>query len=304
MEFSERFTGCILAGALGDAWGAAYENQAKEREDVIYLFGKPRPPKVFWQITDDTQLTLATAEALIENPSMEPTYLAKRFLNLYRQRKLRGLGASTLKALQELDFGGHWSLVGKSGEYAAGNGAAMRIAPLAFVRKIDRAKVREVTSITHRNDEAFVGAWAIVLAIRMVLDGQWKGEGSLCALLVPHLPDTRLRDRLIHISEMDELAAIASFGSDGYVVNSVPLAIAAAEKMPQLGMEAVWTELIKLGGDTDTICSMAGQLGGTLLGPQAIPSHLLEKLKNLPEYPEIRSISEEFVNTFQDQKPS
>ena len=60
------------------------------------------------------------------------------------------MGASTLKALQELAIGGHWSQVGRKGEYAVGNGAAMRIAPLAFNLSIPRARIREICYITHQ----------------------------------------------------------------------------------------------------------------------------------------------------------
>ena len=74
---------------------------------------------------------------------------------------MSGLGSSTLKPLRELQVGGHWALVGRSGEYAAGNGAAMRIAPLAFKQQVDRQTLKDICSITHKNDEAYTGALAI-----------------------------------------------------------------------------------------------------------------------------------------------
>ena len=146
MTKAERFEGCILAGAIGDAYGSAYENQPErlEEESTFYLFGKPEKPEPQWQITDDTQLTLATIEALIENPQADALSITHQFLKYYQQRKLRGLGSSTLKALQELAFGAHWSQIGRMGEYAAGNGAAMRIAPLAFVENISKAQIRDI----------------------------------------------------------------------------------------------------------------------------------------------------------------
>lgn len=53
---------------------------------------------------------------------------------------------------------------------SAGNGAAMRIAPLAFhvdpALAQDRQVIRDVCRITHHNDEAYVGALAIVGAVR------------------------------------------------------------------------------------------------------------------------------------------
>jgi ADP-ribosylglycohydrolase len=73
-------------------------------------------------ITDDTQLTLATCEAILNSRDVSPESIAKKMLEWYNNRKLSGLGASTLKALRDLQVGAHWGLSGRSGEYAAGKG--------------------------------------------------------------------------------------------------------------------------------------------------------------------------------------
>ncbi|MEM6772137.1 MAG: ADP-ribosylglycohydrolase family protein, partial [Bacteroidota bacterium] len=65
MTKAERFAGCIIGGAIGDAFGSGYENEVEEKGDVFYLFGKPEKKEPIWRITDDTQLTLATIEAMI-----------------------------------------------------------------------------------------------------------------------------------------------------------------------------------------------------------------------------------------------
>lgn len=88
---------------------------------------------IFGPLSDDTQLTLATCEAIIEIGRPEPEAIAKSFLRWFRERRISGVGASTLKALRDLDAGVHWTLAGRKGEMAAGNGAAMRIAPVAFL---------------------------------------------------------------------------------------------------------------------------------------------------------------------------
>ena len=41
MTKAERFEGCIIGGAIGDAFGSGYENIVKEKDDIFYLFGKP-----------------------------------------------------------------------------------------------------------------------------------------------------------------------------------------------------------------------------------------------------------------------
>ena len=131
----ERFEACILSGAIGDAQGSSYENEVQiDNSRTFYLGGEIKSNKKPWVITDDTQLTLASCEALFDNSELNPEILSKYFVKYYKERKLTGLGSSTLKAILELEAGIHWSQVGRSGDFAAGNGAAMRIAPFAFLK--------------------------------------------------------------------------------------------------------------------------------------------------------------------------
>ena len=103
-------------------------------------------------------------------------------------------------------------------------------------------------------------------------------------LIIDKIPDTRVRDRLIEIKDIKSLQEIGQIGNDGYVVNSVPLAIAAANKVRAIGIEEMYLQLIEIGGDTDTNCSIAGQIAGALIGRKEIPEKLINKLKELGEY--------------------
>ena len=292
----ERFLGSILLGAIGDAMGSAYENQEEPDQKMFYPFGKPEKQVIKWNITDDTQLTLATCEALIEDINLDPDVLVKYFVSLFSSGKIRGIGASTLKAFQELQVGGHWSQVGRKGEYAAGNGAAMRIAPLAFFEHISRERIEEVCSITHKNTEAYVGALSIVMAIKHIIEGDWLDDINLMKLIVNDLPDSGIKDRLVELSYLSNTTSITEvinlFGNNGYVVNSVPLAIFAANKIKEKTINPIFEELIKGGGDTDTNCSITGQIIGAYVGIQNVPKALLEELKILPEYPWIKEKTE------------
>jgi len=284
MTKAERFEGCIIGGVIGDAFGSGYENVVKEKEDIFYLFGNPEIKEPKWQITDDTQLTLATIEAIINDEKVKPESIINQFLKYYKKRKLRGIGASTLKSLKELSFGGHWSQVGRRGEYAAGNGAAMRIAPIAFKEEITNSEIRDICIITHNNDEAYIGARSVVIAIREILNRNWNGETNLIDLIIEQIPDTRVRDRLIEIKNIESLKEIGQLGNNGYVVNSVPLAISAANKIREIGIEEMYLQLIEIGGDTDTNCSIAGQIAGALIGRKGIPEKLVNNLKELNEF--------------------
>lgn len=297
MTKGERFAGCILGGAIGDAYGSGYENLPKEDDTLFYPFGKPSKKNPKWQITDDTQLTLATCEAVIDAVTFTPKIVANWFLKYYQQKQIYGIGASTLKAMRELAVGGHWSQVGRRGEYAAGNGAAMRIAPIAFCEEIERKDIRDLCFITHHNEEAYVGALSIVFAIRAILNNSWTGKESLLKIIIDQIPDTRVRDRMIEISQIEKKATlneIGALGNDGYAVNSIPLAITAASKIYQLGMDKMFVTLIDIGGDTDTNCSIAGQIVGALIGKKNIPFHLLSQLKELPQYDKIEQVIKGF----------
>ena len=287
---SNRILGCIFGGALGDAFGGAYEGA--------------RPPIAIdetapLRLSDDTQLTLATCEAVSQTGTVEPSALAEHFAAWYKAGRLTGLGASTLKALVELSHGGHWALVGRKGEMAAGNGAAMRIAPVAFLldsNNLDaRQTIRDVSRITHHNEEAYIGALAVCAAVNAASDGTWTGQNGLIEKILPVLPDSRVRDRLEEIRPIaadTPLHEIAKrFGNSAYVVNSVPLAICAAGHIRRLGFRRMLENVITCGGDTDTNASIAGQISGTLIGYNDLPKPLLDRL---PHKELIETTSHEF----------
>ena len=262
MDFRrEQILGCLLGGALGDSLGSPHETKTPPFE--VGEFGP---------LTDDTQLTLATCEA-IEGPGLiDPGRVAARFLAWFREGRLNGLGSSTLKALRDLEHGAHWALSGREGEHAAGNGAAMRAAPLAFCLDPDdpsqRRTLRDICRITHRNDEAYVGALAIVVAVRESAAGSLH-EG-LYARLNDRLPDSAVRDRIAELSRVpisvEQLAR--DFGVSGYVVESVPFAIASAIQLADLITLEALKRVVACGGDCDTTASMTGQI----LGAAGIPS--------------------------------
>jgi len=295
MNFQDQFEACIICGAIGDAWGSSYENEILIDDSEIYYWGKKPLKSRKWQITDDTQLTLATCEALGKG-KFDPEALLNTFVDYYKNNKLIGVGSSTLKAILDKESGFHWSQCGRTGEFAAGNGGAMRIAPFAFFEAITRGDIFNVCKITHRNDEAFAGSLAIYLSLKAILNSSWNGNNNLFDLIIPELPDTNVRDRLIKINELGsniKIDEIAKLGNDGYVVNSVPFAIFCSTKVLDLGLEEMFQQIINSGGDTDTNASMAGQIAGALIGYQKIPQELIIKLKSLKDYEWIKKIVDE-----------
>jgi len=67
-----------------------------------------------------------------------------------------------------------------------------------------------------------------------------------------------------------------------------------------MGFNAVLNELISVGGDADTIASMAGQMMGAYLGESALPKSELERL---PQRDEINRIIDRFAVTIAKGEP-
>src|SRR5262249_7530362 len=139
--------------------------------------------------------------------------------------------------------------------------------------------------ITHHNDEAYVGALTIVIAIRSILENEWEGNQNLIEIIINEIPDTSVRDRLVEFKEikgnvpLKEMAK--KYGSTGYVVESVPLAILAAQRVKLYEFKEILKEIINCGGDTDTIASMTGQIIGTFIGYKNLPNEMIEKIPNI-----------------------
>jgi ADP-ribosyl-[dinitrogen reductase] hydrolase len=273
--------GCLLGGAIGDALGGV-----AERGRLC--------------LSDDTQLTLATCEAILAEGEVAAPSIAATFRSWFATRRLSGLGSSTLKALRDLEAGAHWGIAGARGEMAAGNGGAMRVAPLAFVldATADRQMIRDVVSITHRNDEAYLGALAVVVALQYPAS---IAPSGLLQGVAAKLPDSRVRDNLVAVGGsglLEDLAGLAEhFGCSGYVVETVPLALAAGWHMVSRGMQPVLEELVAIGGDTDTIASIAGQIAGARLGGSALPDVLVAQLPERVWVTDVASRFSKFVES-------
>lgn len=276
MQFAEQaIRSCIVTGAVGDALGGAAERSSRT-------------------LSDDTQLTLATCEAILAAGRPEPQAIAEYMRAWFVAGEVTGVGSSTLKALRDLQVGAHWALAGARGERSAGNGAAMRAAPLAFfldpATAADRVRLRDIARITHHHDEAYIGALAVVIALRRAATAMdWSNE-----VVAAELPDSRVRDNLQRAAALSGVAPVVDeVGASGFVAETVPVAFELARRISTVGIEAAIIELISLGGDTDTIGSIGGQISAVATGIDS--AHLLTNIAGAQRVIDIADRFAQFV---------
>jgi ADP-ribosylglycohydrolase len=302
-----RLTGCLLGQALGDALGFVVEArppdvaQAYVRDWLLAGRAGERahPDFPFGQYSDDTQLARELLISVREGDGWNPAAFAARIAELFRSGADVGAGEGTRGAARRLLAGTSWQESGTPPPYA-GNGSAMRAAPLGLLFAGDptalRAAAREQSRITHLDPRCAAGAVAVA------------GAALLAAAPGPLDPAEVLRQLAVWVEAEDASVARAVAGVEAWL----PLAPAAAASRlraegadpahtaPWLGISAFvtpsvawslyaflrtpddyWATVctaIAIGGDTDTMGAIAGALAGARLGPDALPPDLVARL--------------------------
>jgi poly(ADP-ribose) glycohydrolase ARH3 len=169
-----------------------------------------------------------------------------------------------------------------------GNGAAMRVAPVALIAFPDLEQVaalaRQTALITHAHDLGIEGAVLQACAIASLLherpdalEPQAFLEALYGCVQVPFYQE-KLDMIQTLMPTADRRAVIKQLGNGVAAYEAVPTALYAFLRHPHAFAEAV-TYAISLGGDTDTIASMTGALAGAYLGMEAIPRRWRDRVE-------------------------
>jgi ADP-ribosylglycohydrolase len=233
----------ILGAMAGDIIGSAYEfNNVKSVDFKLFREGT--------YFTDDSVLTIATMDALLNQRDYAETY--QYYGEMYPHRGYGGRFRSWIESDNPKPY------------HSWGNGSAMRVSPVGwYCDTIDDvlAEARKSAEVTHNHPEGVKGAQAVASAVYLARMGKTKNE------IKKFIVDTFGYDL---DRSVDEIRPAYDF--DVSCQGSVPEAIIAF--LESVDFENAVRLAVSLGGDSDTIACIAGGIAEAFY--QTIPDHIVE----------------------------
>lgn len=249
----------MLGAIVGDIVGSRFEFD-NHRSKTFELFH----PACF--VTDDSIMTLAVGKALLESlhlTSSQPGALHETFIPLLREQAVYWM-QTIGQDYPHCGYGGRffaWVFADNPQPYMSyGNGAAMRVSPVAYVAATEhevRRLSHAVTAVSHDHPEGIKGAEATALAT------YWARIG---------VPRERIAER-IHNDyypmdfRIDDIRTTYRFNET--CQKTVPQAIACF--LESSSFEDAIRNAISIGGDSDTVAAITGAIAAAYYGvPAAI----------------------------------
>ena len=246
----------MLGAIVGDIVGSRFEWHNIKTKEFTFFHIDCFP-------TDDSIMTLAIAEAILACNGDYSSF-----------------GNQTVKCMQEL--GRRYPHAGYGGRFrkwlknpfpepynSLGNGAAMRVSPVAYAAEnMDQLKAlsRAVTEVTHNHPSGIKGAEATAVAIFMALHGASKQD-------IKQIIDQEYYN--LDFYQLDEIRDDYSF--DVTCDGTVPYAIEAF--IEATSFEDTIRNAISIGGDSDTLAAIAGSIAEAYYGiPDEIRSRAIKYL--------------------------
>lgn len=280
-DLLDKFQGCLLAAALGDAFCAGHEGGLLERL-LWRLLGRTRQGLRRW--TDDTQMSIDLARHLLRHGRVNQDALAVDFAASYRWS--RGYGPSTVAVLRQVRAGTDWrsAVTARHPSGSYGNGAAMRVAPLALFHH-DQPKelaeaVAQASAVTHAHPAALAGAQLIAQAIVHALGDADSAEAVRA--LAGQCQDPNFAQAMQTVSKLLVAPALPEparlrqlLGTESTALRSCPAAVLLGLSFRQQPLPELLAYIRRGGGDTDTVAAMAGAIWGAAAGRSRIPEPML-----------------------------
>jgi poly(ADP-ribose) glycohydrolase ARH3 len=289
INLKEKFCGCLLAGALGDAIGeiAFFRSSRAALQEELRISTQLR-------YTDDTAMAIGLAESITRTGSLDSRHLGDTFRSNFLREPWRGYasGPPTVFSMVS-DLGISYTeaasrLFGGSGSF--GNGAAMRIGPVgAFYYDSPRLyeQVRIASAVTHAHPVGIDGAAVLAKAVSFAV-GQTPSKSlsatGIAAELTKFARTDVIREKLNQVKNLisanaDPAQAAMTLGKGVAVQESMPFALYSFLRYPHSFEDCLYCAVLN-GGDRDTLGAMACAVSGAYLGERALPKTWLEKLEN------------------------
>ncbi|MHA1230687.1 MAG: ADP-ribosylglycohydrolase family protein [Candidatus Helarchaeota archaeon] len=298
-----RFLGCLVGVAVGDALGEPFEGFLQVQLDRIPNLEL----KYRGRYTDDTQLTLAVARALIESKGFNREILIKHYINWLSEPPI-GPGYGCLSAIYNLAKG-----VIKPSD-SGGNGTAMRVSPIGLLYHRDedlellKEFAKESSILTHNHWAATAGAIIVARAVAYVVKRSKIDRDDFLETLITFIEEseyTEFREYLKDLKRFFEIPPkealkelglkgvkspfIEIFNSpeikgkgviSGFTIPTVLCSLYTFLLTPNDYMNSVEL-VIRGGGDTDTTAAICGAISGAFNGIEKIPESLINNLKDV-----------------------
>jgi ADP-ribosyl-[dinitrogen reductase] hydrolase len=258
--------------AVGDAYGAGFEYVAehivREHNDLSGYIAHPTHEIPAGHYTDDTQMSLAVAEALVDGLEWTPQVLAAKFVEVFRRDPRSGYAGRFQRFLEMVADGDEF--LARIRPHSAKSGAAMRACPVGVLPDLDEvlARTRIQAAITHDTPEG-IGAACAAALMPHYFRHDLGPRADLGEFLCDHVPG---------VGPAWDWATpwTGSVGAPGWM--SVRAAVTAVTAGTSLS--DVLRRCVDFTGDVDTVATIALAAGSCAADlPQDLPAELIDGLE-------------------------
>ncbi len=282
----DRFRGCLLGLACGDAVGTTVEFRPRGTFPPVTDMTGGGPFRLEpGQWTDDTSMALCLASSLVETGCFDPRDQMERYWRWYSRGELSStghcfdIGNATQAALLRFHENGE-PYSGSTHSSSAGNGCLMRLAPVPMFAYPDLSLAIQLSGDSARTTHAAPECIQSSQLFGAMLHQALAGLDRNAILFDRHCPaawTASLSPRLAGIVRGDYRDKTEDeIRGSGYVVESLEAALWCFHQTSDF-REAI-LRAVNLGDDADTTAAVCGQLAGAYYGESGIPESWRRRL--------------------------
>ncbi len=283
VSVQDRFLGCLVGLAVGDALGTTLEfKHPGSFTPITDMVGGGPFDLQPGEWTDDTSMALCLAESLLKRLEFDPRDQCERYIQWMENGHLSSngrcfdIGNTVSAALRSYRQTGD-PHSGPAGERDAGNGSIMRLAPVPMFFASDPQLAIEMAGASSRTTHQTRACIDACRYMAGILTGIFRGESKDTVLSAGYHPVDGIWAQHELCPQIAEVAAGTfitrqppAIRGSGYVVESLEAALWAFHHSENFRHGALLA--VNLGDDADTTGAIYGQLAGAWYGIHHIPT--------------------------------